>query len=372
MSFINLSFSTLFFCALAVQSLGANVLDSKNFLSRYSNSDKERHVEKNIPVMLSGRETSFDSQKNIEFREKQNLDSSESPANDGGRHVEALAETFKNLDSKNPQKYSSPLTQNDVIEPNNEYVSHVESETSLESNTLKLALNSSQSTQTDNTKEDKEKTQSSEKDKDLSTQDSEIIQKQMEQKAKEFLFGRTDLLSKDAPYSVALISSELLEKTGFRVMININDISTSGTQEEKFESRRDFEKLFLASLFKQKNTEIPPYAIIFLFYNDHNITIRTNATFLNTQELLEQYAYPYLPAESVGSHEYNDGVNEGLSNLYLALSHKIAQHYKIELNAPEPMEKPRGVTKVIIYAMLLFLIVLFLLVSNGFFRKAEK
>lgn len=189
----------------------------------------------------------------------------------------------------------------------------------------------------------------------------------------QYLTGDIDLLSKDAKDSVTSISSELFNKTKFQVFIHIikNPIVNAQVQTnqlsltERFQVRRNYEEQWLHNL--QGN-----YAVIFLFYNDHAITIRTNGDFLKTQDLLEDYAYPYLPAESVSNEKYNNGVNQGLSNLYLALVHKVAEHYKIVLNFPKPMEKPSGVTKVVIYVMLAILIGLFVLVSNGFFKQKGK
>ncbi|MWV61265.1 hypothetical protein DCO58_10530 [Helicobacter saguini] len=131
---------------------------------------------------------------------------------------------------------------------------------------------------------------------------------------------------------------------------------------------QDYEKEFTSHIRGE-------YAVIFLFFDDSYIDIKSNASFLDSKiikNLLEDYAYPYLPAEKVGSEKYIDGVNEGLSNVYLATAHTIAGYYKVKLQAPKPMEKPSEATKVVIYIMLGILIVLFVLVSNGFLAKKDK
>lgn len=192
-----------------------------------------------------------------------------------------------------------------------------------------------------------------------------------------YFSGDTYILPKDAADSIKNLSSEIYDKTGISVFIHIiKQIPISNLQhldisldsldmQNKFQIRRAYEQQWIR-LLKGK------YAVIFLFYNDHSITIKSNVDFLKTQDLLENYAYPYLPAESVESDKYKSGVNEGVLNLYLALSHTIAQHYNVTLHAPKPIEQPSDTTKIIIYMMLSILIVLFILVSNGFFSKSKK
>ncbi len=199
-----------------------------------------------------------------------------------------------------------------------------------------------------------------------------------------YLQGDIDILSQNAPLIVNEISSVLLKNTGVRVYINvvkdtlssynvinndrlsIDDVLDSTSS--NFQNRRLYEDRWLSNIDGK-------YAVIFLFYNDHAITLKSNLEFLkqkDIQNLLEDYAYPYLPAESVGTDKYDDGINEGVSNLYLALSHVIAKKYNFDLGAPKPMEKPSDMTKVVIYAMLIVLIGLFILVRFGLlaFKKS--
>lgn len=206
---------------------------------------------------------------------------------------------------------------------------------------------------------------------DKSSKDSKTNEK-LAQGASAYLQGDIDILSQNAPTIVQELSSIIYEKTGVKVFLHVvKNTPQNDTQTDinaKFQNRRSYETHITEQI--QGN-----YAIIFLFYNDHAITLKSNLPFLNdthAAELLEDYAYPYLPADSVGTLRYNDGVNEGVSNLYLALTHKIAKHYNFELNAPKPMEKQSDVTKVVIYAMLLILIGLFILVRFGLLAFKKK
>lgn len=251
-----------------------------------------------------------------------------------------------------------------------------------------------------------------------SAQDSKITEsniKSSDEKSR-FLSGDTNLLSKEATFSVNNVSQPLFEMTKFQLFIHIikeptlqnakiygsrlnEDSSTLDSKAEIIESNttnspqdsqdlakvlpqdskadskqaaksrkemiQDYEKEFTSRIRGE-------YAVIFLFFNEHYVDIKSNAAFLDSKiikNLLEDYAYPYLPAEKVGSDKYINGVNEGLSNLYLATAHTIAGYYKVKLQAPKPMEKPSEATKIIIYIMLGILLVLFIIVSNGFFAK---
>ncbi|RDU67066.1 hypothetical protein CQA53_02060 [Helicobacter didelphidarum] len=200
-----------------------------------------------------------------------------------------------------------------------------------------------------------------------------------------YLTGDIDLLSHDALLSVKMISDQIYNKTKLQLYIHIvkqpildsdNSLDKDfpkitesslihDSPQKKYQKRREYEQQFISHLDGD-------YAVIFLFYNDHAITIQSNKDFIKNEKLLEEYAYPYLPAEALDSVKYRDGVNEGLSNLYLALAHTIAEYYNVELDAPKPMERPSEATKVIIYIMLFIMIGLFVLVSNGFFTKLKK
>lgn len=183
-----------------------------------------------------------------------------------------------------------------------------------------------------------------------------------------YLYGDIDLLSGNAPVVVRNVSDKIYRATKIRTMLYIVKktpsyvISNSESNiNQKFKDRRAYETKMLDGLRGQ-------YAAIFLFYDDHAITLRSNLDFLDKKTLdvlLERYAYPYLPADSVGTSRYDDGVNEGVSNLYLALTNTIADHYHIDLRVPKPMEQTEGATKVILYVMLLILIVLFIVVRFG-------
>lgn len=216
-----------------------------------------------------------------------------------------------------------------------------------------------------------------------------------------YLRGDSSILSQNAPSIVQQLSSTLEKAVGVQVFLYIvgetpqsqssksQDLGTSqDSQDDKdsknskpdspqaitqeiiqasFDNRRAYEMNEVAQIEGQ-------YAAIFLFYNDHAITLASNLDFLNEearQQLLEDYAYPYLPADAVGSVRYDNGVNEGVSNLYLALMHTIAAHYNVTLDAPKPMEKPSDATKVIIYAMLLIMIGLFVIIRFGFGLKKK-
>lgn len=199
-----------------------------------------------------------------------------------------------------------------------------------------------------------------------------------------YLTGDIDLLSKYALTSVKQVSDELYDKTKFQVYINIvkeisktdsiesnsqnpNIIESKVTEsrDSKAKQIKDYENAFISKLDGQ-------YAVIFLFYNDHHIDIRTNADFIDIPYILSEHAYPYLPAEKINSPKYNDDVNEGLSNAYLSLSHVVANHYKVKLNAPKPRERPSEATKIVIYFMLFVMIGLFILVSSGYFSRKNK
>lgn len=193
-----------------------------------------------------------------------------------------------------------------------------------------------------------------------------------------YLRGDTSLLSPDAPRITQQLSSTIEKAVGVQVFLYIidrtpqskSDTSMDYNQDSpqtRFDNRRAYEMSQTAQIEGK-------YAAIFLFYNDHAITLSSNLDFLDEQtrwQLLEDYAYPYLPADSVGSVRYSDGVNEGVSNLYLALMHTIATHYNITLDAPKPMEKQSEATKVIIYAMLLIMIGLFVIIRFGLGLKKK-
>ncbi|GAB0172573.1 hypothetical protein NHP164001_05860 [Helicobacter trogontum] len=191
-----------------------------------------------------------------------------------------------------------------------------------------------------------------------------------------YLQGDIDILSQDAPKIIQELSSVLYKKTGVKVFLHVVERTPQdNTKEhddtdinERFHNRRFYESRIIEQIHGN-------YAIIFLFYSDHAITLKSNLDFLsdsNVAELLENYAYPYLPADKVGTPRYDNGVNEGVSNLYLALIHTIAQSYNVELNAPKPMERQSDVTKVIIYSMLLILLGLFVLVRFGLLAFKKK
>ncbi len=191
-----------------------------------------------------------------------------------------------------------------------------------------------------------------------------------------YLQGDTDILSQNAPRIVQELSSIIYNKTGVKVILHIvektpqyqKDTDVAMQPNLNFQNRRLYESNIIKSIQGH-------YAIIFLFYNDHAITLKSNLDFLDEQhtaQLLENYAYPYLPADAVGTLRYDDGVNEGVSNLYLALTHTIANHYNFELNAPKPMEQQNETTKIIIYAMLFILIGLFIIVRFGLLTFKKK
>ncbi|WP_147289205.1 hypothetical protein [Helicobacter aurati] len=171
------------------------------------------------------------------------------------------------------------------------------------------------------------------------------------------------------------VSSLIYKNTGFKlfvhvlketpIMTKVTDKNRLLSYQDKFKLRRDYENNFLSGI--QGN-----YAVLFLFYDDHHITLKSNVDFLDTSYLLNEYAYPYLPAVSTSSNEYREGVNTGVSNVYLAIAHEIASHYKMDLNIPQPMQKPSGGVRSIIYIMLFSLISLFLLVYFGFLSKHKE
>ena len=211
--------------------------------------------------------------------------------------------------------------------------------------------------------------------KDSSSQISTESKNNVALKQNTYLQGDIDILSNNAPIIVKDISDKIYKATKIQVMLYViketpysQTNNTESKINQKFQDRRLYETKILDSLKGQ-------YAVIFLFYNDHAITLRSNLDFLDKEvadSLLESYAYPYLPADSVGTLRYDNGVNEGVSNLYLALAHTIANHYNIELNAPKPMEQPDEVTKVVLYAMLLILLGLFILVRFGLLAWKKK
>lgn len=174
--------------------------------------------------------------------------------------------------------------------------------------------------------------------------------------------------------TVNLISQKIYELTGFKIYINMvlntplndelknrNDL----TLKDRFYARREYEK----NLIKKLNS---PYAIIFLYYNEHHITVISSESFIDSKYLLEEYAYPYLPISKVGSYKYDEGIKQGLSNIYLALVREVKNHYDISFDSPNPLEKPKEILKAIIYIMLFSLVGLFLLVRFGILARFMK
>lgn len=191
-----------------------------------------------------------------------------------------------------------------------------------------------------------------------------------------YLQGDTDLLSKDAIGIVQELSDLIYKKTGIKVFLYVirntpqhdKEADNSTDINVKFQNRRFYEANVIRGIHSD-------YAIIFLFYNDHAITLKSNLDFLNDShaaELLEEYAYPHLPADEVGTLRYESGVNEGVSNLYLALINKIAEQYNFKLNIPKPIEKQNDATKIVIYIMLFTLICLFVIVRFGLLSFNKK
>lgn len=177
--------------------------------------------------------------------------------------------------------------------------------------------------------------------------------------------------------SIENVSSDIYEKTGFKFLVSVSRITTSGIYAnvddtvpnelgygDKFRLRREYENNFLSKI--QDN-----YAVLFIFYNDHHITLKSNVSFLDTDFLLDEYAYPYLPTTNIYSSEYQDGVNTGVSNVYLATAHAISSHYNITLDIPKPMQRPGDGVRSVIYIMLFSLVGLFLLVYFGLFNKIK-
>lgn len=193
-----------------------------------------------------------------------------------------------------------------------------------------------------------------------------------------YVLNDNDIIFDFLKKSIDSISADIYEKTCFRFIVNVVKETTLGASskisdvvsnndisyQDKFRLRREHEDRFLSSM--QGN-----YAVLFLFYNDHYITLKSNVDFLDTNFLLDEYAYPYLPATSIQSNEYQDGVNTGLYNVYLAAAHAIASHYGIALDIRKPMQRPSEGVRSVIYVMLFSLVSLFLLVYFGFFGKAK-
>lgn len=178
--------------------------------------------------------------------------------------------------------------------------------------------------------------------------------------------------------SIENVSSDIYEKTGFKFLVSVSRTTPSGIYtnidntvlnnelgySDKFRLRREYENSFLSKM--QDN-----YAVLFIFYNDHHITLKSNVGFLDTDFLLDEYAYPYLPTTNIYSHEYQEGVNTGVSNVYLATAHAISSHYNVILDIPKPMQRPGDGIRFVIYIMLFSLVGLFLLVYFGLFNKIK-
>ena len=139
--------------------------------------------------------------------------------------------------------------------------------------------------------------------------------------------------------------------------------SDKADSRQRFMDRRSYEDSFIATLDGN-------YAALFLFYKDHHLTLRSNASFIDPQALLERYAYPYLPVASIDSNDYNEGVNRGVSNAYLALVHAIGSHYGLDLGVlPSPVSKPGDAARIIISLLLASLVGVF---AYAYIRARKK
>lgn len=182
-----------------------------------------------------------------------------------------------------------------------------------------------------------------------------------------FMLGHIKQIPLESKVVVNKISSEVLSKTGFNIFVNILDSLPSEFKDNNktdFVNRRDYESTIINQLPK-------PYAIIFFYYTDHKISLESSEGFLDSNELLEKYAFPYLPNEKIGSDKYDDGINKGLSNIYLALVKEVGNFYKVEISAPFPLEKPSGMIKGLIYLMIFSLLGLFVLVRFKILGKKK-
>lgn len=180
----------------------------------------------------------------------------------------------------------------------------------------------------------------------------------------DYMIGSIKQMPLESRDVVNRISKEISIKSGFHIFMNVVDVIPGEFQNKSntdFANRRDYEKSIINTLPK-------PYAIIFFYYQDHKISLISSEDFSNTNKLLEDYAFPYLPNERIGSDKYDEGINKGLSNIYLAVVKKVSDFYKIDINAPTPLEQPSGVLKGIIYFMLFSMLGLYVLVRFGILK----
>ena len=187
-----------------------------------------------------------------------------------------------------------------------------------------------------------------------------------------FFIGDPSVMPSQAIDYINGLSSDLYNQTGFSLYVHVLNESTLGNASDKsdkadsrqrFMDRRSYEDSFIATLDGN-------YAALFLFYKDHHLTLRSNASFIDPQALLERYAYPYLPVASIDSNDYNEGVNRGVSNAYLALVHAIGSHYGLDLGAlPSPVSKPGDAARIIISLLLASLVGVF---AYAYIRSRKK
>ncbi|PAF50765.1 hypothetical protein BKH43_04200 [Helicobacter sp. 13S00401-1] len=180
---------------------------------------------------------------------------------------------------------------------------------------------------------------------------------------KDFVIGDQALI-KGGLKGIDTISGELRDKTGFSVYLSLVDktpsyVKTGATLSDQslkqaFENRRIYED----KVIRRLNS---PYAIIFFYKQDYKISVRSDGGFLDPNELLEDYAYPYLPLNNEKPIPKEEKIDYSLFNLYSAIVQRSAKHYGVKVeSAFNPSDKPEGIVKWLLYLMLIVLVGLFL------------
>ncbi|PAF45352.1 hypothetical protein [Helicobacter sp. 11S02629-2] len=180
---------------------------------------------------------------------------------------------------------------------------------------------------------------------------------------KDFVVGDQTLI-KGGLKGIDIISGELRDKAGFFVYISLVDKTPTYTKidskindqslKQAFDNRRIYED----NVIRKLNS---PYAIIFFYKQDYKINVRTDSSFLNPNELLEDYAYPYLPLSNEKPMQKEEKIDYSLFNLYSAIVQQSAKHYGVKVqSAFNPSDKPEGIIKWLLYLMLIVLVGLFL------------
>lgn len=182
-----------------------------------------------------------------------------------------------------------------------------------------------------------------------------------------YVFDKSDLITKEGKDAINRISTEVFNKTGYSVYINafnqtpfyknIADYKKDDLQIQLHKQRKAYEEDFLKTLRK-------PYAIIFFYKDDFKTSLYISDDSLNAEDILEEYGYPYLPLPTDKKADIEFKSSEGLFNIYSATALLLAKKSDVEIKGvPKPMQKPSGMIKGLLYFMIFSLLGTYLFVS---------